>query len=172
MPRPFPISDRRWPAKRRSFRRRPNAPGSKCCATWNRGSAACCHAYGPKSRCARARPTAAQTVRIAAMPHHERSPVLLARYLALAWLGLIVYGSLHPFSGWRTTGAAPLAFLHGGWPRYWTVFDLVTNVAVYVPLGLFLTLALRNLPWRFTAPVIAVLVAASVSFGLETIQNW
>lgn len=106
------------------------------------------------------------------MPHHERSPVLLARYLALAWLGLIVYGSLHPFSGWRTTGAAPLAFLHGGWPRYWTAFDVLTNVAVYLPLGLFLTLALRRLPWRYTAPIIAVLLAAGVSFGLETIQNW
>jgi len=101
-----------------------------------------------------------------------RGPILLARYLALAWCGLVVYGSLHPFSGWRDTGISPLAFLEGGWPRYWTVFDLLANVAVYLPLGFFLTLALKSLPWRFTALVIAVLLGGSVSFGLETLQTW
>nr|MBL8410033.1 VanZ family protein [Dechloromonas sp.] len=101
-----------------------------------------------------------------------RGPILLARYLALAWFGLVVYGSLHPFGGWRDTGVSPIAFLDGGWPRYWTVFDLVANVAVYVPLGFFLTLALRNLPWRFTALLVATLLAGSVSFGLETVQTW
>ncbi len=101
-----------------------------------------------------------------------RGPVLLARYLALAWLGLVVYGSLHPFSGWLDKGLSPFAFLEGGWPRYWTVFDLVANIAVYVPLGFFLTLALHRLPGRYTAPVLAVLLATAVSFGLETVQNW
>jgi len=76
------------------------------------------------------------------MAHHGRGPILLSRYLALAWFGLVVYGSLHPFTGWRDTGVSPIAFLEGGWPRYWTVFDLVANVAVYLPLGFFLTLAL------------------------------
>jgi VanZ family protein len=103
---------------------------------------------------------------------NSRGPILLARYLALAWLGLIVYGSLHPFSGWRDTGVSPIAFLHGGWPRYWTVFDLATNVAIYLPLGFFLTLALRGLPWRFTALVFAVIIAGGVSFGMETVQTW
>ena len=103
---------------------------------------------------------------------HTRGPILLARYLALAWCGLVVYGSLHPFSGWRDTGVSPIAFLEGGWPRYWTVFDLLANVAVYLPLGFFLTLALKGLPGRFTALVIAVLLAGGVSFGLETVQNW
>ncbi len=102
----------------------------------------------------------------------SRGPVLLARYLALAWLGLVVYGSLHPFSGWLDKGISPVAFLEGGWPRYWTVFDLAANVAVYVPLGFFLTLALYRLPGRFTAPVLAVVLAGAVSFGLETAQTW
>jgi VanZ family protein len=106
------------------------------------------------------------------MPHHQRSPVLLARYLALAWCGLVVYGSLHPFSGWRDTGVSPFAFLEGGWPRYWTVFDLVANVAVYVPLGFLLTLALYGLPWRWLAPFLATLLAGGVSLGMETLQTW
>ena len=102
----------------------------------------------------------------------SRGPVLLARYLALAWLGLVVYGSLHPFSGWLDKGISPFAYLNGGWPRYWTVFDLAANVAVYVPLGFFLTLALYRLPGRYTAPVLTVLLATAVSFTLETVQNW
>ncbi len=99
-------------------------------------------------------------------------PALLARYLALAWCGLVVYGSLHPFSGWRASGVSPFAFLEGGWPRYWTAFDLAANVAVYLPLGFFLTLAFPRLPGRFTAAILAVLGAASVSFGLECVQTW
>ena len=102
----------------------------------------------------------------------QPSPVLLARYLALAWLGLVIYGSLHPFSGWRDTGVSAFAFLEGAWPRYWTTFDLATNVAVYLPLGFLLTLALRGLPGRFTAPVLAVLLSATVSLALEALQTW
>ena len=106
------------------------------------------------------------------MPHHGRGPILLSRYLALAWFGLVVYASLHPFSGWRDTGVSPIAFLEGGWPRYWTVFDLVANIAVYLPLGFFLTLALSGVPGRFSALVLATLLAGGVSFGLETVQTW
>ena len=101
-----------------------------------------------------------------------RGPILLARYLALAWLGLIIYGSLYPFAGWRDTGVSPFAFLDGGWPRYWTAFDLAVNVVVYLPLGFFLTLALRRLPGRFTGLTVAVLLSASVSLLLETVQTW
>jgi VanZ family protein/type IV secretory pathway TrbD component len=106
------------------------------------------------------------------MHQDHRGPTLLARYVALAWCGLIVYGSLHPFSGWRDSGISPFTFLEGGWPRYWTGFDLAANVAVYLPLGFFLTIALRPLPGRFTALILAVLLAAAVSLGLEALQGW
>ena len=103
---------------------------------------------------------------------NSRGPILLARYLALAWCGLVIYGSLHPFAGWRDTGISPFAFLDAGWPRYWTAFDLAANVAVYVPLGFLLTLALRGLPGRYTAPVLAALFAGGLSLGLEAVQSW
>ena len=99
-------------------------------------------------------------------------PPLLARYLALAWLGLVVYGSLHPFSGWRDTGISPFAFVEGAWPRYWTVFDLVSNVTVYIPLGFLLVLAFVGLPGRFTPALVATLLAAAISFCLESLQTW
>jgi len=103
---------------------------------------------------------------------YAKGPVLLARYLALAWLGLLIYGSLHPFVGWRDTGISPFAFFEGGWPRYWTVFDLAANVLAYLPLGFLLTLGLGRLPGRFTAALICVLIGSSVSFGLECLQTW
>ncbi|MBU3695133.1 VanZ family protein [Dechloromonas sp.] len=106
------------------------------------------------------------------MTPHGRGPILLSRYLALAWLALLVYGSLHPFTGWRDTGLTPLAFLEGGWPRYWTAFDLLINVALYLPLGFFTTLAMCRLPGSYTGAILATLIAAGVSFGLETLQTW
>ncbi len=99
-------------------------------------------------------------------------PILLARYLALVWCSLIVYGSLHPFSGWRDTGVSPFSFLEGGWPRYWTAFDLLANVAVYLPLGFFLTLALNRLAGRFTPPILTVVLGTALSFALESLQTW
>lgn len=106
------------------------------------------------------------------MTSHGRGPILLSRYLALAWLALLIYGSLHPFTGWRDTGISPLAFLEGGWPRYWTAFDLLINVALYLPLGFFATLAMCRLPGRYTGAILATLIAAGISFGLETVQTW
>ncbi len=99
-------------------------------------------------------------------------PLLLARYLALAWLGVVIYASLHPFSGWRDFGVSPLTYLSASWPRYWTAFDLGVNIIGYLPLGFLLTLALSALPGRFTAAVLAILLAAMVSFGMETLQVW
>ena len=106
------------------------------------------------------------------LPMNLRGPIILARYLALAWSGLIIYGSLHPFAGWRDSGASPLAWLEGGWPRYWTGFDLAANVAVYLPLGFCATLALFRLPWRYTAPILGTLLGTALSLGLETVQTW
>ncbi len=99
-------------------------------------------------------------------------PTKLPLYLALAYLALIAYASLYPFSNWRDHGLAPLAFLGAGWPRYWTVFDLVVNVIAYVPLGFLLALALRHLPGRWTPAVLALLLGGALSFSVEWLQNW
>jgi len=99
-----------------------------------------------------------------------RSP--LPRYLALAYVALVVYASLHPFSGWRDTGVSPLAFLDAGWPRWWTGFDLTINVLVYVPLGYLLTLALGRQAGKLLPALAGALLAALISFCLEAIQTW
>ena len=92
--------------------------------------------------------------------------------LALIYAALVVYASLYPFADWRDQGIAPWAFLAASLPRYWTWFDVQTNVLGYAPLGFLL--ALSGLRTRRTRhPVaLAVLAGASVSFLMETMQSY
>jgi VanZ family protein len=101
-----------------------------------------------------------------------RRPTRAAALLVCFYLLLIVYASLHPFSGWRFGGVSPLAFLESGWPRYWTVFDPVVNVLVYVPLGFFLMVALSRRAGTLGAILLAMLCGGLLSFGIEVVQNW
>jgi VanZ family protein len=117
-------------------------------------------------------PSASPTAQSAADRRSEARSTALPRYLALAYLALVVYASLHPFSGWRDPGLSPIFFLEAGWPRYWTVFDLVINVLAYLPLGFFLTLTLRCLPGRWTPVCLAVLLGGLLSLSLECAQSW
>ncbi|GHU14773.1 hypothetical protein FACS189441_5230 [Betaproteobacteria bacterium] len=105
-------------------------------------------------------------------PPGDDKPDLLPRYLALVWIVLTVYGSLYPFSGWQQNGADPFAFLEWAWPRYWTAFDMITNAIVYLPTGFLLTIALFHLPGRWSGVILAVLLAACVSLGMESLQTW
>lgn len=99
-------------------------------------------------------------------------PFRLPCYIFLAYAALIIYASLHPFSGWRDPGLSPLIFLDAPWPRYWTVFDLVINTLAYLPLGLFLALALRRLPGRWSPVVASLLIGGLISFSVECLQTW
>lgn len=94
----------------------------------------------------------------------SRPGTVLARYLALAYVLLVIYASLHPFAGWRDLGLSPFAFLEAGWPRYWTAFDLVVNVGVYLPLGFLLALALPM-------PVLPRLLPSRVPSNLDLACN-
>lgn len=96
----------------------------------------------------------------------------LPRYLALAYLILVVYASLHPLSGWRDFGSSPFAFLDAGWPRYWTGFDLAVNVLAYLPLGFLIALSFRNALGAVASALIAILLATLLSFCLECVQTW
>lgn len=96
----------------------------------------------------------------------------LARHLAFAYALLVVYASLHPFTGWRDLGLSPFAFLDGGWPRYWTAFDLAINVVAYLPLGFLLALALRRRLGRIGGALAAALLGAGLSCLLEGVQSW
>jgi VanZ family protein len=94
----------------------------------------------------------------------------------LAWLyaALIVYASLSPFTGWKQPIALPLAGLgHLPWQRYWTAFDVVSNLLGYMPLGALAVGALVRSGRRVSVAFIAALLAgALLSFLMESLQNW
>lgn len=90
--------------------------------------------------------------------------------LALVYAGLIVYASLYPFAHWRDQGVATWLFLMAPLPRYWTGFDVVSNVLGYMPLGFLLVLgALRSGHARH-ALVRSVLACAALSLLMESLQ--
>lgn len=92
--------------------------------------------------------------------------------LALVYAGLIVYASLYPFADWRYQGIVPWAFLSSPLPKYWTGFDVTTNVLGYGPLGFLLALSvLRSSMPRF-ALLTATLLAALLSLALESLQSY
>ena len=96
----------------------------------------------------------------------------LPLYLAAAYTLLVIYASLHPFTGWRDTGVEPTAFLLSSWPRYWTVFDLITNVLAYLPLGFLWVPALQARTGRPVAVIVAGTLCACLSLSMETLQNY
>jgi VanZ family protein len=100
------------------------------------------------------------------MPTHKTS----AWPLAWVYAGLIVYASLYPFADWRDQGVAPWLFLTASWPKYWTAFDVVSNVLGYMPLGFFLAVSALRTGRRRGAVSAAVLLAAVLSLCMETLQ--
>lgn len=94
--------------------------------------------------------------------------------LALLYAALIGYASLYPFDGWRDQGISPLAFLASPWPKYWTGFDLLANVAGYVPLGFLLALSALRRGGRpgVRAVTLATGAGAVLSLLMETAQSY
>ena len=99
--------------------------------------------------------------------------------LSQAYVALVVYASLYPFSGWRDQGVAPWEFLWAALPKYWTGFDVAANVGGYVPLGFLLALSwlrrgsqrrARNI--HAAAIAIAVSSSAFLSFCMEALQSY
>lgn len=92
--------------------------------------------------------------------------------LALATACVVVYASLYPFSGWRDQGLPPWAFLWAPLPRYWTGFDVWTNLLGYGPLGFLLALSVMRgsrLGWPVT---LATLAGAGLSLCMEAAQGY
>ena len=109
---------------------------------------------------------------VRSVPVVDARPSPLARYLLVAYALLVVYASLHPFTGWRDQGVSAFAFLTSGLPRYITNFDLVTNFAAYLPLGFLALLALYPHVRGVAALITAGLAGCLLSFALEALQTY
>ena len=100
----------------------------------------------------------------------REQPSTLARYLFAAYLLLVVYASLHPFSGWRDRGLPTFAFLTASFNRPVPAFDVFLNVLGYIPFGFLAVLAAYPRLRGGTALAFGVLGSILVSFVLESIQ--
>ncbi|MGZ8267127.1 MAG: VanZ family protein [Burkholderiales bacterium] len=104
------------------------------------------------------------------LPLRAPHPMRIASSLAVAYLLVIAYASLQPFSGWWIPPEEIQQFLTAPWPRYITLEDVMVNIGAYVPLGFLLARSfMRRLPHR-RAAFFAALVACLVSVIMETAQ--
>jgi len=105
--------------------------------------------------------------------HDGYSPhtVRLAWILALAYLLVVVYASLQPFSGWRAPPPDILQFLAAPWPRFITLQDVVVNFGAYLPLGLLLSVGFGARLGPVRGVVVATLGAALLSLCMEFAQT-
>ena len=92
--------------------------------------------------------------------------------LSQLYVALIVYASLYPFDQWRDQGIAPWAFLTAPWPKYWTGFDVVSNVLGYAPLGFLLTLSAMRMGVRARGILWSTLAASLLSLLMEGLQSY
>lgn len=101
-----------------------------------------------------------------------RPPSALPRNLGLAHALLIACACLYPMTGWKASGLPAFDYLLAPWPRYFVAADLVFNILGYLPLGFMIAAALPQ-GWPALRTVLgATLLAALLSLGLETAQNF
>jgi VanZ family protein len=103
---------------------------------------------------------------------HAPSVSTFARVGLLMYGILIVYASLYPMSGWRSVGLPFWAFLSAPLPYYWTAFDVITNIAGYLPLGLLAVFALYPQVRGPAAAVVALALGMLLSGTMEALQTF
>jgi VanZ family protein len=96
----------------------------------------------------------------------------LARYLFAAYVLLVIYASLYPFSGWRDPGVLPIAFVIEPFPRSVWRFDVVINVLGYIPLGFLAVAAVHPRLRGGKAAMLGIACAIVLSFMLESLQAY
>ncbi len=101
---------------------------------------------------------------------HSNSSTL-ARYLLAAYILLVAYASLHPLQGWHDRGASLFAFLEPTIPRYITAFDVIINVAAYIPLGFLVAATAHPLRWMPVGVLFAALASVALSGSMEALQT-
>lgn len=114
---------------------------------------------------------ASEKINPAPPPAVPPQPSVFARAGLLAYVLLIVYASLYPFTGWQSMGLPLQTYLVAGWPHYWTGFDIVTNIVAYIPLGILTIFALYPRIQRIAAITLALLFGILLSGSMEATQT-
>ncbi|MGF6727003.1 VanZ family protein [Paraburkholderia sp. GAS41] len=102
----------------------------------------------------------------------QRRPSALAKQVLGLYTALIVYGSWYPFSGWRSLGLSPFAYLTDPLPQYLTAFDVVTNILGYMPFGASVMLAVYPRRRGLAAVALAFGLGIVLSGTMEAVQTY
>lgn len=94
----------------------------------------------------------------------------LHRYLAVAYMLLIVYASLTPFAGWREQGLNFIDVLFAPLNQTFTWFDAILNCISYLPFGFFLAYMQRNHWSAAYVLILATFTGLAVSTAMEFAQ--
>lgn len=103
---------------------------------------------------------------------HAQSARQYSFFAAVLYALLIIYGSLFPLSGWQTPEASPFSFMHQEFPKRFSRSDIILNIMVYMPLGLFLSMHLFKKRGVLVAVLCALCAGIALSFSMETAQAW
>lgn len=102
----------------------------------------------------------------------QRRASPLARSALVAYVVLIIYAGLAPWTGWRDLGVGPFAYLTAPVPRWVTPFDVVVNVLGYVPFGALVVLALHPRVRGAAAVLLALVTGALLAGAIEATQTY
>ena len=90
--------------------------------------------------------------------------------LFLTYSALLASGSLYPLSSWQSERLFDVSFLWAVLPRKITRIDLLTNLFVYVPFGLFAMRAIFRRDYSLTHWLSICLLGALFSTTMECLQ--
>lgn len=96
----------------------------------------------------------------------------LAFYLALACSLIVVFASLYPFTDWSDPGIDTFSFLSRPLPRRLLWGDFLTNLAGYIPLGFFISMAALSRIRNVWAAVVSTLSCSLLSLLMESLQMY
>lgn len=87
-----------------------------------------------------------------------------------AYCVFLAGGSLYPFKLWEPLRAIDFTFLWATWPKSITRTDLLTNVLIYIPFGLFAARVFYHRHYSFTGWLLICLIGAFFSGAMESLQ--
>lgn len=95
-----------------------------------------------------------------------------ARLALAVIIGLLIYASLFPNSGWSDTGVPYYAWVFAPLPRYWTHSEIAFNVVLYMPVGALLVWSWLPRLRGLAGVLASTLMAALLSAAMESLQTF
>jgi VanZ family protein len=101
---------------------------------------------------------------------HPRGFSHITLFLVVAYVLLLIYGTLFPFSDWQNPESSPWSLMWRRGLHNASKADVLTNLLVYMPLGLLLMRMLSGRRCTWCTVLLVTLASTSLSLTLEYLQ--